>query len=57
MQRMTSPRQRRRKRTSSSLAAALVAAFGAAGCESDPSLVYVDLNTVQRMAVEPQGTG
>ncbi|MCH7945169.1 MAG: hypothetical protein IIC73_04030, partial [Armatimonadetes bacterium] len=27
------------------------------GCAPDPSLVYVDLNAVQRMAVEPQGTG
>ncbi|MCH8979110.1 MAG: hypothetical protein IH945_07695 [Armatimonadetes bacterium] len=27
------------------------------GCASDPSLVYVDLNAVPRMAVEPQGTG
>ncbi len=56
MQRTTSPRQRRRKRTSSALAAKLAPVCGSVGCASDPSRVYVDLNAVQMMAVEPQRT-
>lgn len=56
MQQITSPRQLRRKRTSSFLAIAFAVGLGAGGCASDPSLVYVDLNAVQRMAVEPQAT-